>query len=201
MMDKLDCVIAAIDAANARDPEMTIDEGREIPAAVAYGRRMTRALARMIPDAGEHLRIAARGQHIERWTVPRSTYPEGKAGYYRWRNDLKDIHAKRLAEIMAGCGYGEEDRARVRAVVRKERPKQDADAQAVEDIACIVFLEHYLDAFMAKTAVEKMPVILAKTWNKMSEKGHEHALRLALPPEVPKLLEQGLAELADARKA
>lgn len=199
-MDKFDRVIAAIDAANARDPEMTTDEGREIPAAVAYGRRMTRALARMIPDASEHLRIAARGQHIERWTVPRSTYPEGKAGYYRWRNDLKDLHAKRLVEIMTACCYGEEDRARVRAVARKERPKEDPDAQALEDVACVVFLEHYIDTFMAKTPIEKMPVILAKTWHKMSAKGHEHALRLALPSELPKLLEQGLAELANARK-
>jgi hypothetical protein len=198
--NRIDCVIAAIDAANGRDPTVTVDEGAQVPAELAYGQRMTRALTRMIPDASEHLRIAVRGQHVERWTVPRTSYPEGKAGYYRWRNELKDYHARRLGALMAECGYGDDDIARVRALVRKERAREDAEAQAVEDVACVVFLEHYLDAFMARTPVEKMPVILAKTWKKMSEQGHAHALRLPLPAEVPVLLQQGLKQLDEGGK-
>ncbi len=85
--------------------------------------------------------------------------------------------------------------------MEERRARQDAEAQAVEDVACVVFLEHYLDAFMARTPVEKMPVILAKTWKKMSEQGHAHALRLPLPAHVPELLQQGLKQLDEAGKA
>ena len=65
---RFDRVIAAIDAANARDPHRVEAEGRPEPAELVYGRRMSAALARMTPDASEQLRIAVRGQHIERWT-------------------------------------------------------------------------------------------------------------------------------------
>jgi Domain of unknown function (DUF4202) len=188
-------VIAAIDAANARDPSTTEIDGRREPAELVYGRRMSETLARIAPDASEPLRIAVRGQHIERWTSPRKAYPEGRVGYLKWRKDLQDFHAKRLGEIMVGAGYGAEAIARVGALIRKERLKSDAEVQTLEDVACLVFLAHYLDDFMAKTDQDKLAGILAKTWNKMSALGHEQALKLALPPSVPALLEQGLARL------
>jgi len=56
--DALLAVFAAIDAANAADPNSELD-GR--PAALVYGERMSEELARRSPDASEHLRIAARG--------------------------------------------------------------------------------------------------------------------------------------------
>jgi hypothetical protein len=188
-------VLAAIDAANARDPHVIELAGRREPAELVYGRRMSETLARMAPDASEHLRIAARGQHIERWTSPRKNYPEGRAGYLAWRRDLKDFHARRLADIMAGAGYGADDIARVSALVRKERLKTDAEAQILEDVVCVVFLAHYIDAFMAKTEEYKVADILAKTWRKMSSAGHAHALELPLPPQIPRLLEQGLERM------
>jgi hypothetical protein len=191
---RLAAAIAAIDAANACDPN-TIETGGRIEAGeLVYGRRMSATLARLAPDASVHLQIAARGQHIERWTSPRRSYPEGRAGYLRWRRDLKEFHARRVAEIMAAAGYGEADIARAGALVRKERLKLDPQAQLLEDVACVVFLEHYIAGFMAKTEQAKLADILAKTWRKMSPLGHEHALRLSLPPDVPRLLEQGLAQ-------
>jgi hypothetical protein len=190
---KLETVIAAIDAANARDPNLIEIDGRSEPAELVYGRRMTATLTRMAPDASVHLRIAARGQHIERWLTPRKSYPEGRVGYLKWRNDLKEFHAARLAEIMMAAGYEAEDAQRVGALVRKEKLKRDAEAQLLEDVICVVFLEHYLDGFMVKTDPDKLADILAKTWRKMSEHGHAHALKLKLPPEIPRLLEQGLA--------
>ncbi len=60
--------------------------------------------------------------------------------------------------------------------VRKERLKSDAEAQTLEDVACLVFLEHYLGDFMAKIDEDKLAGILAKTWNKMSPRGREQAL-------------------------
>jgi len=195
---KLAAVLAAIDAANQKDPHLVELDGRREPAELVYGRRMSETLARIAPEASEHLRIAARGQHIERWTSPRKSFPEGRAGYLRWRNELKVYHARRISEIMAAVGYGADDVARVGSLVRKERLKLDAEAQTLEDVACVVFLEHYLVDFIAKTDQAKMPGILAKTWTKMSERGHEHALKLALPPDIPRLLEQGLAQLRRA---
>jgi hypothetical protein len=156
---------------------------------------MSETLARLAPEASEVLRIAVRGQHIERWTTPRTSYPEGRAGYLKWRNALKEFHARRVGEIMAAAGYGSDDVARVGALVRKERLKSDAEAQMLEDVACIVFLEHYLGDFTQKTDADKLADILAKTWTKMSALGHEQARKLDLPPLVRSLLEQGLARL------
>jgi hypothetical protein len=191
--DRLADVVAAIDAANARDPNtVDVGGGRE-PAELVYGRRMSERLARIAPAASEHLRIAVRGQHIERWTSPRKSYPDGRGGYLRWRKDLQIFHAKRVGEIMAASGYGADEIARVGALIRKERLKSDAEAQTIEDVACLVFLEHYLDDFMRKTDRDKLAGILAKTWNKMSAAGHEQALALALPAAASALLEQGLA--------
>lgn len=186
-------VIAEIDAANAHDPNPIQVDGRPEPAELVYGRRMSAALERLAPEAPVHLQIAARGQHIERWRTPRKSYPEGRAGYLTWRNDLKAFHAGRLAEIMAGAGYAPDDVVRVGALVRKERLKRDPDAQMLEDVVCVVFLEHYIADFMKKTEPDKLADILAKTWRKMSEHGHAHALQLTLPAEIPRLLEQGLA--------
>jgi uncharacterized protein DUF4202 len=196
---RYEAVIAAIDAANATDPNSIEIEGQPQPAELIYGRRMSATLARMAPAASEALRIAARGQHIERWRSPRKTYPEGRAGYLKWRKDLKDLHAQRLAEIMANAGYEAAEIARVGALVRKEKLKVDADAQLLEDVVCVVFLEHYLAAFMAKTEPSKMPGILAKTWRKMSDFGHAEALKLDVPSEVMRLLERGLAEIGAER--
>ena len=192
---RYDAVIAAIDVANAADPNSVASEGPAEPAELVYGRRMSATLARMAPDASEPLRIAARGQHIERWQLARKSYPEGRAGYLRWRKDAKELHARRLGDIMAEAGYGAGDIERVGALVRKEKLKLDAEAQLLEDVVCVVFLEHYLTPFMAKTEPAKLPGILAKTWKKMSDFGHAEALKLNVPPDVLRLLEQGLAEM------
>ena len=192
---RLTDVFAAIDAANALDPNKIEVDGQPLPAELAYGRRMSETLARLAPHASEHLRIAARGQHIERWTSPRASYPAGRVGYLKWRKDLQGFHARRIGEIMMAAGYDAGDVERVGALVRKERLKSDPDAQMIEDVACVVFLEHYLGDFLAKTDEEKLAGILAKTWNKMSPLGRDEARKLALPSAVPRLLEQGLVRL------
>jgi hypothetical protein len=113
----------------------------------------------------------------------------------KWRKDLQGFHARRIGEIMAAAGYDAGDVERVGALIRKERLKSDAEAQMIEDVACVVFLEHYLADFLAKTDEDKLAGILAKTWNKMSRLGRDEAGKLALPAPVPALLEQGLARL------
>jgi hypothetical protein len=193
---RFDRVIAAIDEANSHDPNSVAIDGRTIPAEFLYGRRMSDMLAAMAPEASELLRIAVRGQHIERFRTPRAAYPPGRVGYLKWRNDLKVYHARRLAEIMTAAGYDAWETARVGSLVRKERLRSDAEAQMLEDVACIVFLSHYLDDFISKNDDDaKLARILAKTWNKMSAQGRAHAGKLDLPPPVLALLQRGLEEI------
>ena len=189
---RFDDVIAAIDEAHARDPQIVEIDGRGVPAELLYGQRMSEALARIAPNASPLLQIAVRGQHIERWTSPRAGYPAGRAGYLKWRSDLKAFHARRLGEIMAANGYEPHDAARVGALVRKERLRSDPEAQMLEDAACVVFLTHYLADFMSKTEDAKLARILAQTWNKMSASGRAHASKLDLPPRALTLLKRGL---------
>ena len=89
---------------------------------------------------------------------------------------------------MRVAGYGEPCIARVQSLVRKERLKRDAEVQALEDVVCLVFLEHYFEDFAAKHSDEKVVDILRKTWGKMSEKGRDAALEIELPERASKLL-------------
>jgi Domain of unknown function (DUF4202) len=197
---RFDEVIAAIDDANARDPKIVEIGDRTVPAELLYGQRMSDALAGMDANASELLRIAVRGQHIERWTSPRTGYPVGRAGYLKWRNDLKDYHARRLGEIMTAAGYGPQDSARVAALVRKEHLRSDPEAQMLEDVACIVFLTHYLTDFMGKTDEAKLARILVQTWNKMSVQGRAYAGQLDLPQHVQTLLRRSLEQIGIGEK-
>jgi hypothetical protein len=192
MNDRFDAVIAAIDSANSQDPNKIAADGCSEPGELAYGRRMSRMLDRLRPEASEALKIAARAQHIERWTSPRANYPEGRVGYLRWRTDLKNYHARRAGELMAQCGYGSEIIARVQSLIRKERLKYDAEAQALEDVICLVFLEDYFVDFAAKHEEEKVIDIVRKTWAKMSKDGQAAALKLALAPAAQRLLTRAL---------
>ncbi|MFQ5467355.1 MAG: DUF4202 domain-containing protein [Kiloniellaceae bacterium] len=191
---RLSAVRAAIDAANARDPNRVTFEGADEAAEVVYGRRMSRALERLYPAASEHLAIAARGQHIERWTSPRAAYPMTREGYLRWRAELKRFHARRVGALMAQVGYTPEDIARVEALIRKHRLKRDPEAQALEDVVCVVFLEDYFADFAARHDERKVIDIVRKTWAKMSPHGRAAALALNLPAGARRLVEAALAE-------
>src|SRR3712207_5187038 len=79
--ERLRRILEAIDAANARDPHVVEVERRQVPAEWLYGQRMSTMLAGLVPNASDALTIAARVQHIERWTSPRTAYPEGRTGY------------------------------------------------------------------------------------------------------------------------
>lgn len=166
MTNRFEAVIAAIDEANAADPTPDGETGR--PAALVYGERMSAELDRLCPDASETLRIAARGQHIERWTSPRANYPEGRAGYLAWRTDLARFHAERVAAIMADAGYEDDAREDVARLLRKEGIKRNPETQMLEDVICFVFVRHYLAAFAKKHAAEDISRILTKTARKMS---------------------------------
>ena len=177
-------VIAAIDAANARDPVL---EGA-VPRALLYGQRMSAALAGFRPDASAALRIAARAQHIERWVIARASYPEGRVAYLSWRKALQQHHARRAGEIMAAAGYGPQEIARAGALLRKEGLKYGDEVQALEDVICLVFLRFEAPEFIAKHGDAKVREILAKTARKMSAAGLAAAGRLDLEARLARLL-------------
>jgi Domain of unknown function (DUF4202) len=177
-MSRLDRAIAAIDAANAADPDRSEGE----PAALLYGRRMSAELDRLFPGASEALKIAARGQHIERWTSPRASYPEGRDGYLRWRRDLGAFHARRVGEIMVAEGYAITEVEKVGAMLRKEGLKREPEVQALEDVICFTFLRWYFKPFAEGRDGDEVLRIVEKTARKMSPEGRVRVLQeFALP--------------------
>jgi hypothetical protein len=174
MTDRLHRALALIDAANAADPKGE---------ALLYGQRMTEELARLFPAASEVLQVAARGQHVERWLLPRSDYPEGKAGYLEWRREQGRRHAARVAGIMAEAGFPAEDCDRVGVLLRKEGIKRDAEVQALEDVICFVFLRWYFAPFAAERDAASTLDIVRKTARKMSAAGRARVLRDFQLPE------------------
>lgn len=192
MANRFETVIRLIDEAHAADPTTIMVRGASRPAELLYGQRMSARLAVFCPAASEHLRIAARAQHLERWKLPRSAYPMGKPGYFRWRNEQKRRHGGRVSELMAEAGYDRDDRAHVESLVRKEQLKRDQEAQALEDTACLVFMEHYMAGFAATKDAADMIGIIAKTWRKMSDAGHAAALAMTFPPELAALVGEGV---------
>ena len=177
-------VITAIDEANSKDPQVEIDEGRPVPAALLYGRRMTATLSEFVVGPSPELQIAARGQHVERWLRPRAAYPAGRQGYLAWRRDAGRYHADRVGQIMRSAGCAAAACDRVGSLIRKERLKEDAETQALEDVACLVFMRWYLPPFTKDRAAADLERILVKTARKMSPAGRQAALALPLPPEV-----------------
>jgi Domain of unknown function (DUF4202) len=186
--DRFRAAIGRFDAANSEDS--TQIDG--IPAELLYARRMTDWLSRLYPDASEPLQLAARAQHIRRWSIPRSSYPMDRAGYHRWRTALYTFHADAASEILRGAGYDEPTISRVRSLLRKEKLKADPETQALEDVACLVFLENYFADFAAKHVEQKVIDILRRTWKKMSDRGRAAAMDLALPDQAKRLVERAL---------
>ncbi len=186
-------VFTRIDAANAEDPNQTDVNGQPVANELLYGQRMSDCLKQFAPDASELLQIAARAQHIQRWKIPRSTYPMDRAGYKKWRADLAVFHGEQTAAIMEACRYSADDQTRVKAILQKKRLKKDSDVQTLEDVACLVFLQFYLADFAAKHNDNKLIDIIRKTWNKMSTAGQQAALKLDLPSPMLTLVQRALS--------
>ena len=108
-----------------------------------------------------------------------------RAGYQQWRTRLRDFHAERAGAILRDAGYDDAIIGRVCALIRKEALKADAEAQALEDVVALVFLERYLADFVATHSgyeEAKFVDILQKTARKMSAQGRASALTQISPP-------------------
>lgn len=189
--DRFARALARFDSCHAQDPRQQPDEhGRPQPKELLYAQRMTDRLLAFAPRAGEALQLAVRCQHLGRWTIPRDRYPRNRAGYLRWRRALAELHAQQAGDILRQEGYDEATVARVQSLVRKENLPTDPEAQTLEDVACLVFLEHELDQFAAQHDPDKVLSILRKTWRKMSPAARQAAAQLRLPPAAAALVER-----------
>ncbi|UTA46393.1 DUF4202 domain-containing protein [Simiduia sp. 21SJ11W-1] len=182
----------AIDAINAQDPKQETVNGESLPAALLYGQRMSARLASFQPEASLALAIACRAQHIERWIIPRTDYPMDRGGYHRWRTALGRHHAERTQALVAELGADTALIDTLGQLLRKEALKQNPQTQALEDVACLVFIEHYLQPFSEQHDEAKLVSIIQKTWRKMSAAGQAAALALPLHPTVAPIIKKAL---------
>jgi hypothetical protein len=185
--------IRRFDEANSEDPNVEVADGQSYPKEVLYAQRMTTCLNRVAPEASEAVQLAARCQHIRRWSIPRQAFPMDTAGYHKWRNSLKKYHAELAGQILQEVGYEPALIQQVQQLLQKQQLKTDPEVQLLEDVICLVFLEHYFLDFARQYPEEKVIDIVQKTWHKMTPQGHELALQLNLPSSAQELISKALA--------
>lgn len=191
--EKLKQAIELFDQTNSQDPNQEIWDGKEYPKELLYSKRLEDWIRKLEPNPSETLLLASHSQHLCRWMIPRSTFEDGKVGYLQWRKKLYQFHADQSAEILKKVGYSDEIIQKVQSIHLKKNLKTDREVQIMKDALCLVFLEFQFEEFMQKTAKEKMPQIIQKTWGKMSEKGKEFALKISFSTEAFRLIKESLS--------
>lgn len=189
---RFDTALRRFDEENSKDLNLEIVDGEKQPRELVYARWLTDWVLKLSPDASEELRLAARCQHLRRWEIPRSSYPMDRPGYLKWRADLKKFHAEKAGEILREVGYPESVITRVQELNLKKNFPADAECRVLEDALCLVFLEHQLTDFAAKTADDKVITALQKSWKKMTPAAHAEALNLSYGPRETALIEAAL---------
>ena len=145
--------------------------------ATLYSKRMIKTLFAFQTKPSKALQIACQAQHIDRWRYPRSQYPADRKGYLQWRSKLYKIHSQILSELLFTFDLEKNFVDKVSNLVAKKNLKTNLEAQIVEDVACLVFIEYYFSPFIKKINDEqKIISIVQKTWSKMSEQAHQFAL-------------------------
>ena len=180
-----------IDTAHSADPKQV--DGR--PAELVYADRMEAWLLQLAPASSELLRLAARCQHLERWTVPRNSYPEGRAGYLTWRRLLYGKQAERTRDLLVQAGVSSQEAEDAATWVSKTGLQTNPNTQLLEDAACLVFLENEISTFAAEHAHyprEKFIAIVAKTWRKMSPTARDAAASIDLPPAIAEIVREAV---------
>lgn len=180
MNTKFDKAIQLFDAANSKDPFKESAHGKTYPKELLYAQRMSAKLADFQSNASEAVQLTVRCQHICRWEIARDSYEMNRKGYLTWRRDLAKFHANKAAQILSEANYDVTTIDKVKFLLQKKQLKKNKETQLLEDVICLVFLEFYFEKFAKKYSEEKLIDIVQKTWAKMSNKGHEAALKLKL---------------------
>jgi hypothetical protein len=192
--EKLKCAFASFDDYNSRDSHEEEYDGKKYPKELLYSLRMSERLNQYQPDAAEPLKVAARCQHIGRWEIPRSTFPMDKKGYLQWRSKLALYHTDLASGILEKCGYEKSFIEKVKFLLQKKELRQHhPDTQLLEDVICLVFVEHYLHDFALQHDDEKVVDILQKTIQKMSQRALSEVSKIKMTEKVSQLVHQALA--------
>jgi hypothetical protein len=190
--DRFQRAVALFAQENAQDPRTVLVDGTPVPQEMLATSHRVAWLERVAPEASEALRLAAHCQHLSRWTVPRSTYPEGRSGYLRWRQDLARLHADHARGHLLAVGYDEQTVGQVTAILTKQQPRTSPDTQAMEDALCLSFLAHDFETFSTKHDDEALVTILAKSLRKMSARGLALAATITLSERGQRLLQSAV---------
>lgn len=182
-----------IDEENAKDPNRDVVDGKEEPREFLYSKRLTDWVRKLAPDASEQLLIAARGQHIARWSIPRNTYPMTRVGYLKWREDLKKFHAEKVSAILRKVGYPEDFINEVKNLILKKNFPKNPESRILEDALSLVFLEFQFSELAEKTESAKMIEILRKAWKKMTPEAQKIAQTIFYQPKEADLIKKALA--------
>ncbi len=177
-MTPLQTALNAFASIHASDPRQVSAAAGPMTHSQRYHQALQRWVARLDPAPSEALQLAAASQHLQRWTVPRDSYPMGRAGYKKWRTDLLRRHAEQAAGVMAAAAIDVATIEVVRALITKDNLSDDPQMQLFEDAICLAFLECELLEFAAEQSQDKLARILRKTWRKMTESGQRHAREL-----------------------
>ncbi len=196
--ERFDQAIAAIDRANAEDPNEIEVRGQLRPKEQAHAELAGEWIEALCDAPSEALKLAVRAHHLRRWSLPRSDYPEGRKGYLRWRQELKQRHADETSAILQGCGYDEETVERVAHIILRKNLAGDEEAQALEDALCLVFFETQLGDIATRLDPEKLRDVGLKTLRKMSAPGRERVLSLPLGRDYLALLRELASEIDPA---
>ncbi|MGQ7248533.1 DUF4202 domain-containing protein [Halomonas sp. V046] len=188
-----DRTLVALDAWHAEDPRSVTVDGHRMPMELWHAGRMSAWLERLDQTPSEPVRLAVRGQHLKRWEVSRKDYPEGRVGYLTWRRDQGKRAGALVAGAMREAGFADDAADAAARMIRKQGLGRDAGTQAVEDCACLVFLENYFGDFSRQVEHDHLIRIVQKTWAKMSPQAHQLALALPMSDEARGLVEEALA--------
>lgn len=195
----IDKALELYDAANSKDPNLEIEDGKEVAKELLYSHRMLDMLNRFLPDADDVAKLSVAAQHIERWKSPRSDYPMDRKGYHLWRTNLYKFHAETAAKILEEVGFDEAKIERVKLAIGKKNLKKNQDTQILEDIAALTFMEHYMMVMYLNYPQydeEKWIDIIIRTWKKMSPQAHDFALsgNVKLPPDLVPVIQKAIAK-------
>ncbi len=195
---KFEVAVELIDAANSEDTNLETSDGKELPKELLYSHRMSDMQQRYAADTDDAMKLALRAQHIQRWKYPRNEYPMDRKGYHLWRTNLYSFHADTVAALLLEAGYDDEFIKRVKLAVSKKSLNSNLDTQLLEDVSALVFIEHYMLAFVEKHPEydeDKWISIIKRTWNKMTEKGHAFALSgsIKLPESLIPLIQKAVS--------
>lgn len=195
-LERIEKALELFDAYNMQDPNLITWDGIAYPAEYFYALQLYGWVKKLEPQAGEDLLLASRCQHIGRWKIPRNQYPPGKAGYYKWRNDLAKFHAATAGKLLSEAGYQEEEIKAVQHILLKENLRKDEVVQVMENALCLVFLQFQYEDFITKHDDQMVIRILQKTWRKMTGSGKEAALSLDFGEKGKALLMMALGDNA-----